>query len=148
LHDPHPARELRNGVPAADDPVMAPSAQFILFQGRIVNTAHLASLIPPRPDGGKYIIEARMLGNVAFMEEYEDDEVAAGRYLDLASQLLGDVSVASGITRDDGINAAEATEVIDVPEPEPEVVLPAGDADLAELTAKLRRELADGIDVR
>jgi hypothetical protein len=125
---------------------MAPSAQFILFQGRIVNTAHLASLIPPRPDGGKYVIEARMLGNVAFMEEYEDDEVAAGRYLDLASQLLGDLGVASGITRDDGINAAEATEVVD--EPEPVVVLPAGDPDLAELTAKLRRELADGIDVR
>jgi hypothetical protein len=125
---------------------MAPSAQFILFQGRIVNTAHLASLIPPRPDGGKFIIEARMVGNVAFLEEYEDDEVAAGRYLDLASQLLGDLGVATGITRDDGINAAEATEVVDVAEPE--VVVPAGDADLAELTAKLRRELADGIDVR
>ena len=125
---------------------MAPSAQFILFQGRIVNTAHLASLIPPRPDGGKFVIEARMVGNVAFLEEYEDDEVAAGRYLDLASQLLGDLGVASGITRDDGINAAEATEVVD--EPEPEVVLPVGDADLAELTAKLRRELAEGIDVR
>ena len=125
---------------------MAPSAQFILFQGRIVNTAHLASLIPPRPDGGKFVIEARMVGNVAFLEEYEDDEVAAGRYLDLASQLLGDLQVASGITRDDGINAAEATEVVD--EPEPEVVLPVGDADLAELTAKLRRELAEGIDVR
>jgi hypothetical protein len=133
-------------VTAADDPVMAPSAQFILFQGRIVNTAHLASLIPPRPDGGKFVIEARMVGNVAFLEEYEDDEVAAGRYLDLASQLLGDLGVASGITRDDGINAAEATEVVD--EPEPEVVLPVGDADLAELTAKLRRELAEGIDVR
>ena len=125
---------------------MAPSAQFILFQGRIVNTAHLASLIPPRPDGGKYIIEARMLGNVAFMEEYEDDEVAAGRYLDLASQLLGDLGVASGVTRDDGINAAEATEVVD--EPEPEVVLPVGDPDLAALTAQLRRDLAEGIDVR
>jgi hypothetical protein len=125
---------------------MAPSAQFILFQGRIVNTAHLASLIPPRPDGGKFVIEARMVGNVAFLEEYEDDEVAAGRYLDLASQLLGDLGVASGITRDDGINAVEAAEVVD--EPEPEVVLPVGDADLAELTAKLRRELAEGIDVR
>ena len=128
---------------------MAPSAQFILFQGRIVNTAHLASLIPPRPDGGKFIIEARMVGNVAFLEEYEDDEVAAGRYLDLASQLLGDLGVASGVRRDDGINAAEGTEIADVVEvPEPEVVLPAGDADLAELTAKLRRELEDGIDVR
>ena len=122
---------------------MAPTAQFILFQGRIVNTAHLQSLIPPRPDGGKYILEARMVGGVSFMEEYEDDEVAAGRYLDLAAQLLGDLGVASGVRRDDSLTAAEASEVT-----EPEVILPAGDPDLAELTAKLRRELADGIDVR
>jgi hypothetical protein len=125
---------------------MAPSAQFILFQGRIVNTAHLSSLIPPRPDGGKYIIEARMVGNVAFLEEYEDDEVAAGRYLDLASQLLGDLGVNTGVRRDDGLNASELAEVADVTEPE--VVLPVGDPDLVALTAQLRRDLAEGIDVR
>ena len=110
-------------------------AQFILFQGRIVNTAHLMSLIPPRPDGGKHIIEARMEGNVSFLEEYEDDEVAAGRYLDLAAQLLGDLGMQAEVRRPDAIAA-----------PEPVVAL--GDPGLAELTAQLQRDLAGGIDVR
>ena len=78
-------------------------ATFILFQGRILNTTHLVSLIPPRPDGGKYIIEARMVGAVAFTEEYESEGVAAGRYLDLAAALLGDPTIASGVLREDAI---------------------------------------------
>lgn len=78
-------------------------AIFILFQGRILNTTHLVSLVPPRPDGGKYIIEARMVGNVSFTEEYESDGVAAGRYLDLAASLLGDPTISSGVRRDDAI---------------------------------------------
>jgi hypothetical protein len=81
-------------------------ASFILFQGRILNTFHLVSLIPPRPDGGKHIIEARVVGNVSFFEEYESDEVAAGRYLDLAASLLGDSSISRGVRRDDEITLA------------------------------------------
>jgi hypothetical protein len=125
---------------------MASSAQFILFQGRIVNTAHMVSLIPPRPDGGKHILEARMVGNVSFYEEYEDDEVAAGRYLDLAAALLGNLEIATDVRRDDGLNAGESGEA--APPAEAAVVVPAGDPDLAELTAKLRRELSEGIDIR
>lgn len=116
------------------------SAQFILFQGRIVNTAHLQSLIPPRPDGGKHIIEARMVGNVSFTEEYEDDEAAAGRYLDLASALLGDLDLTSGVRRPDHIAAPEPAVV-------QEPVVPVGDPGIAELTAQLQRDLS-GIDVR
>lgn len=116
------------------NPVMGQTAQFILFQGRIVNTAHLQSLIPPRPDGGKHIIEARMVGGVSFLEEYEDDEAAAGRYLDLAAALLGDLGMQADVRRPDAIAA-----------PEPVVV---GDPGLAELTAQLQRDLAGGIDVR
>ena len=119
------------------------AAQFILFQGRIVNTAHLQSLIPPRPDGGKHIIEARMVGNVSFMEEYEDDEVAAGRYLDLATALLGDLGMPSEVRRPDAIAAPEPVAV-----PEPEPVISVGDPGLAELTAQLQRDLAAGVDVR
>jgi hypothetical protein len=111
-----------------------PPAQFILFQGRILNTAHMVSLVPPRPDGGKYVIEARMVGNVAFVEEYEDDEDAAGRYLDLASNLLGDARLSDGVRRDDTIAA-------------PEPVVPAGDPGIDELLGKIRQDLSD-IDVR
>lgn len=117
------------------------AAQFILFQGRIVNTAHLQSLIPPRPDGGKYIIEARMEGNVTFLEEYEDDEVAAGRYMDLAAALLGDPSLSSGVRRPDTIAAPEPLKA-----PDPVVV--AGDPGIEELTRQLQRDLAQGIDIR
>jgi hypothetical protein len=78
-------------------------ATFILFQGRILNTTHLVSLVPPRPDGGKYVIEARMVGNVSFTEEYEGEGVAAGRYLDLAASLLGDPDIAAGVRREDAI---------------------------------------------
>jgi hypothetical protein len=76
---------------------------FLLFQGRILNASHMVSLVPPRPDGGKYVIEARMVGNVSFFEEYESDEVAAGRYLDLAATLLGDAAISQGVRRDDTI---------------------------------------------
>jgi hypothetical protein len=116
---------------------MGQTAQFILFQGRIVNTAHLQSLIPPRPDGGKHIIEARMEGGVSFLEEYEDDEAAAGRYLDLAATLLGDLGMQAEVRRPDTIAA-----------PAPDPVVELGDPGLAELTAQLQRDLAGGIDVR
>lgn len=86
---------------------MPANTLFILFQGRILNTAHMVSLVPPRPDGGKQIIEARMVGNVSFFEEYGDDETAAGRYLDLAATLLGDHSIADGVHRDDAITLSE-----------------------------------------
>lgn len=74
---------------------MAPS--FFLFQGRLVGTAHVITLAPPRPDGGKHIIEARVVGGVSYVEEYEDPDEAAGRYLALASELLGDPTIASGV---------------------------------------------------
>jgi len=70
---------------------------FILFQERLLNAAHIITVAPPRPDGGKHIIEARVVGGVAYVEEYEDDDEAAGRYLSLASQLLGDPSIAAGV---------------------------------------------------
>jgi hypothetical protein len=79
------------------------STSFILFQGRILNAMHMVSLIPPRPDGGKHVIEARMVGNVSFFEEYESEETAAGRYLDLAAVLLGDPSINGSVRRDDAI---------------------------------------------
>jgi hypothetical protein len=82
---------------------MATASTFILFQGRILNTVHLVSLVPPRPDGGKHMIEARMVGNVSFYEEYADEETAAGRYLDIAAQLLGDHSISAGVRRDDAM---------------------------------------------
>lgn len=114
--------------------------QFILFQGRIVNTAHLQSLVPPRPDGGKHIIEARMVGGVSFLEEYEDDEVAAGRYMDLAAALLGDPGLSTDVRRPDPIAAPEAA----VAEP----AVPAGDPGIEELTRQLQRDLAQNIDIR
>jgi hypothetical protein len=113
------------------------AAPFILFQGRILNTAHLVSLVPPRIDNGKHVIEARMVGNVTFVEEYEDDEVAAGRYLDLAAALLADPGLSTEVRRPDTIAA-----------PAPEPVVELGDPGLAELTAQLQRDLASGIDVR
>ena len=70
---------------------------FILFQGRILNTARLVTLAPPRPDNGKHIIEARAEGGVCYIEEYEDREEAAGRYLQLAAILLGDAEIAAGV---------------------------------------------------
>jgi hypothetical protein len=79
------------------------STPFILFQGRILNTMHMVSLIPPRPDAGKHMIEARMVGNVSFYEEYETEETAAGRYLDLAAVLLADPSINGSVRRDDAI---------------------------------------------
>lgn len=144
------------------------SAPFILFQGRILNTAHLVSLVPPRIDNGKHVIEARMVGNVTFAEEYEDDEVAAGRYLDLASALLGNLGISEGVRRPDEIADPAAGEPPappaapaattshepptepppPAPEPEPEPPRPSGDLELADLTAKLRDELTHGIDIR
>ena len=67
---------------------------FILFQGRLFGTAHVISIAAPRADGGKYIIEARVTGGVAYSEEYLDHEEAAARYLALAALLLDDPSIA------------------------------------------------------
>lgn len=73
------------------------SPGFILFQGRLLGTAHLITLNPPRPDGGKHVIEARLDGGLHYTEEYEDADEAAGRYLALASELLDDPTIAAGI---------------------------------------------------
>jgi len=70
---------------------------FILFQGRILNTARLITLAPPRPDNGKHMIEARAEGGVSYFEEFEGEEEAAGRYLQLAAMLLGDSQIAAGV---------------------------------------------------
>ena len=70
---------------------------FILFQGRVLNTARLITLAPPRPDNGKHVIEARAEGGVSYFEEFEDPEEAAGRYLQLAAALLGDAGIAAGV---------------------------------------------------
>ncbi len=75
------------------------SAAFFLFQDRLLGVAHVITLAPPRPDGGKHIIEARVVGGVSYVEAYEDPDDAAGRYLALASQLLGDPNIARGIKR-------------------------------------------------
>ena len=68
-----------------------------MFQGRILNTARLITLAPPRPDAGKHVIEARAEGGVAYTEEYEDPEEAAGRYLQLAATLLDDQEIARDV---------------------------------------------------
>lgn len=73
------------------------ASAFILFQGRLLGTAHLVTLAPPRPDGGKHIIEAKVVGGLTYTEEYEDPDEAAGRYLAIASELLDDPSIASGV---------------------------------------------------
>lgn len=72
---------------------------FILFSDRLVNVAHVVTVSPPRPDGGKHVIEARVVGGVSYTEEYDDPEEAAGRYLTLAAELLDDPSVAEGVRR-------------------------------------------------
>jgi hypothetical protein len=80
----------------ADAPGVA-APDFILFQGRILNTGRLVTLAPPRPDNGKFIIEARADGGVTYLEEFEDGEEAAGRYLQLAALLLDDHDIARGV---------------------------------------------------
>ena len=70
---------------------------FILFQGRILNTQRLITLAPPRPDNGKHMIEARAEGGVSYFEEFEGEEEAAGRYLQLAAALLDDHDIARGV---------------------------------------------------
>ena len=70
---------------------------FLLFQGRILNTSKLITLAPPRPDNGKHVIEARAEGGVSYYEEFEDPEAAAGRYLQLAASLLDDHDIARGV---------------------------------------------------
>ena len=72
----------------------APS--FVLFQGRVLGTAHIVTLAPPRVDGGKYVIEARVVGGLFYSEQYEDRDEAGARYLELASILLADPSMAEG----------------------------------------------------
>lgn len=76
-----------------------PAPSFILFQGRMIGTAHIITVIPPRPEGGRQIIEARLVGGLAFVEEYEDSEEADGRYLALAATLIGDAAIANGASR-------------------------------------------------
>jgi hypothetical protein len=70
---------------------------FVLFQGRLLGTAHLVTLAPPRVDGGKHVIEARIVGGLMYAEEYGDADEAAGRYLELASALVGDPGIAAGV---------------------------------------------------
>lgn len=74
-------------------------ANFILFQDRLLNTDHIVTLAPPRPDGGKHIIEARVVGGVSYVEHHDDADEAAGRYLAIAAELLGDPTVARGVRR-------------------------------------------------
>jgi hypothetical protein len=73
------------------------ASAFILFQDRLLGTAHLVTLAPPRPDGGKHIIEAKVVGGLTYTEEYEDPDEAAGRYLAIASDLLDDPTIATGV---------------------------------------------------
>ena len=70
---------------------------FILFQGRLLGTAHVITVAPPRADGGKHIIEARVTGGVSYIEEYEDPDEAAGRYLAIAANLLDDPSIGADV---------------------------------------------------
>jgi hypothetical protein len=88
---------------------MASAPSFVLFQGRLLGTAHIITLAPPRADGGKHIIEARVTGGVSYIEAYHDPDEAAGRYLALASSLLGDPAIAAGV---------QATPLEAQPEPE------------------------------
>ncbi len=92
---------------------MVPS--FILFQGRLLGTAHLMTLAPPRADSGKQIIEARCEGGLAYVEEYDDPDEAAGRYLELASLLLGDPGIAAGVRKVDFDDDHELAEVTPLP---------------------------------
>ena len=73
----------------------------MLFQGRMIGTAHVITVLPPRPEGGKQIIEARLVGGLSFVEEYEDSEEADGRYLALAAILIGDSAIGMGATTRD-----------------------------------------------
>ena len=69
---------------------------FIVFQGRLFGTAHLISIAPPRADGGKHIIEARVTGGVAYAEEYDNPEEAHKRFVELATELLDDARKLGG----------------------------------------------------
>ena len=73
---------------------MAPG--FILFQGRLFGTTHLISIAPPRADGGKHIVEARVTGGVAYAEEYDSPDEANSRFAALATELLEDASAVTG----------------------------------------------------
>ena len=72
------------------------AAGFILFQGRLFGTSHLISVAPPRADGGKHIIEARVTGGVAYSEEYDSPEEAQKRFVELANELLEDARALGG----------------------------------------------------
>jgi hypothetical protein len=87
--------------------VAAPT--FFLFQDRLLGSAHVITLAPPRPDGGKHIIEARVTGGVSYVEHYEDADEAAGRYLSLAALLLDDPSITKGSRRQAAQRAAAIT---------------------------------------
>jgi hypothetical protein len=69
---------------------------FIAFADRLLGTAHVITIAPPRADGGKHIIETRVTGGVAYIEEYEDPEEAARRYREIATSLLDDPSPVTG----------------------------------------------------
>lgn len=82
---------------------------FLLFQGRLINTAHIVTIAPPRPDGGKHMIEARVVGGNAYTEEYEDADEAAGRYLAIASELLDDPTLVRGVRGPGRVRLADVT---------------------------------------
>ena len=67
-----------------------------MFQGRMLGTAHIVTIAPPRADGGKHIIEARVTGSVTYTEEYEEIEQANARWVSLAHELLEDASLLAG----------------------------------------------------
>ena len=69
---------------------------FIVFQGRLFGTAHLISIAPPRADGGKHIIEARVTGGVAYSEEFDSPDEAQKRFVALATELLDDARSLGG----------------------------------------------------
>jgi hypothetical protein len=85
------------------------ASSFILFQGRLLGTAHLITLAPPRPEGGKHVIEARVTAGLSYVEEFEDPDEAAGRYLSIASELLDDPTIALGIRQPGDTRLASVT---------------------------------------
>ena len=69
---------------------------FIVFNDRLLGTAHVITVAPPRADGGKHMIEARVTGGVSYLEEYEDPDEATRRYHEIATSLLDDPSPVTG----------------------------------------------------
>ena len=82
---------------------------FLLFSGRLINTGQIVTIAPPRPEGGKHMIEARVVGGNAYLEEYEDADEAAGRYLAIASELLDDPTLVRGVRGQGRVHLADVT---------------------------------------